>query len=140
MQNSLKVDSPQMAKIQKCASENSIVVVLGFSENLHDSLYIAQAIIGDDGKILTTRKKIKATHMERTMFGDSFGDCLDSVVDTSAGRVGALNCWEHTQPLLKYHTYSQREQIHVASWPPLVDGNPLYSMSKPGSYPSNFSK
>ncbi|PWY95921.1 aliphatic nitrilase [Aspergillus sclerotioniger CBS 115572] len=136
IQNSLKVDSPQMSRIQQCAAENKIVVVLGYSENIHNSLYIGQAIIGSDGKILTTRKKIKATHMERTIFGDSPGDCLHSVVDTSAGRVGALSCWEHIQPLLKYHTYSQREQIHVAAWPPLFpdndDGN-LFSISSEGT-------
>ncbi|KAL3488553.1 carbon-nitrogen hydrolase [Aspergillus germanicus] len=136
MQNSLRVDSPQMKAIQKCAAQNKMVVVLGFSENVHHSLYISQAIIGCDGQILTVRKKIKATHMERTIFGDSFGDCLDSVVDTPVGRVGALSCWEHIQPLLKYHTYSQREQIHVAAWPPLFDDDRegcLFSMSREGT-------
>ncbi|PYI17054.1 aliphatic nitrilase [Aspergillus japonicus CBS 114.51] len=138
IQNSLKVDSPQMATIQRCAAEHKIAVVLGFSEHIHHSLYIAQAIIDSDGKILTLRKKIKATHMERTIFGDSFGDCLNSVVDTTAaGRVGALSCWEHIQPLLKYHTYAQREQIHVAAWPPLFDADDqeecLYSMSREGT-------
>lgn len=28
-----------------------------------------------------------------------------------------LNCWEHFQPLLKYHTYAQNEQVHIAAWP-----------------------
>lgn len=136
IQNSLKVDSPQMTKIQECAAANNISVVLGFSENIHYSLYISQAIIGPDGKILTLRKKIKATHMERTIFGDSLGDCLHSVVDTPVARVGALSCWEHIQPLLKYHTYSQREQIHVAAWPPVFhdDGTALYSMTKEGTF------
>ncbi|KAL4908876.1 hypothetical protein BDW74DRAFT_165597 [Aspergillus multicolor] len=135
IRNSLKVDSSQMKMICRCAAENKIVVVLGYSENVHSSLYIGQAIIGSDGKLLTTRKKIKTTHMERTIFGDSAGDCLNSVVDTEVGRVGALSCWEHTQPLLKYHTYSQREQIHVAAWPPLCphDGEGLYSMSREGT-------
>ncbi|KAJ6045152.1 hypothetical protein N7460_006507 [Penicillium canescens] len=136
VQNSLKIDSPQMKKVQQCPSTSKIVVVLGFSENINDSLYIAQAIIDADGEIRIARKKIKATHMERTIFGDSFGDCLDSVTDTAAGRVGALSSWEHIQPLLKYHTYSQREQIHVAAWPPLFDdddGEGLYSMSRSGT-------
>lgn len=35
----------------------------------------------------------------------------------SVGRVGALNCWEHYQPLSKYALFSMGEQIHVASWP-----------------------
>jgi aliphatic nitrilase len=33
------------------------------------------------------------------------------------GRLGALCCWEHLQPLSKYAMYAQNEQIHVASWP-----------------------
>ncbi|KAM3512907.1 hypothetical protein MY11210_003463 [Beauveria gryllotalpidicola] len=132
IQNSLKLGSPQMAKITQCAAEHDIVVVLGFSENVNDSLYISQAIIDATGEIKVVRNKMKATHMERTIFGDSFGDCLDSVADTAVGRVGALNCWEHLQPLLKYHTYSQREQMHVAAWPPLNTEAPeggLESMS-----------
>ena len=111
-----------------------------FSENVNNSLYISQAIIDANGEMRAARKKIKATHMERTIFGDSFGDCLDNVTDTQAGRVGALSCWEHLQPLLKYHTYSQREQIHVAAWPPVYEENPVdgpHSMSAQGETISN---
>ncbi|KAG5797242.1 hypothetical protein H9Q69_003711 [Fusarium xylarioides] len=81
-------------------------------------------------------EKIKATHMERTIFGDASGDALTSVVDTKIGRVGALSCWEHIQPLLKYYLYSYREQIHVAAWPPLhpyKDEKELWSMSREGA-------
>ncbi|KAF7712377.1 Arylacetonitrilase [Penicillium ucsense] len=134
--SSLQVDSPQMARIQKCALDSKIVVILGFAENRHHSLYISQAIIDSDSTIVTTRSKIKATHMERTVFGDASAECLDSVADTAVARIGALSCWEHTQPLLKYHTYSQREQIHVAAWPPLFDhtgGEELWSMSRQGT-------
>lgn len=140
MQNCLKIDSPQMLRIQECAAANHIVVSIGFSENTHHSLYISQATIGSDGKILMLRRKIKATHMERTIFGDAMNECLNSMVDTPVGRVGALSCWEHTQPLLKYHTYLQREQIHVAAWPPLYetskDDESLFSMSRQGTVDS----
>ncbi|ETS76477.1 hypothetical protein PFICI_11864 [Pestalotiopsis fici W106-1] len=136
IRNSLQIDSPQMRQIQECAAQNKIVVVLGFSENRHHSLYISQAIIDADGKILVKRSKIKATHMERTIFGDALTECLDGVADTRAGRVGALSCWEHAQPLLKYHMYAQREQIHIAAWPPLypADGDQgQWSMTSEGA-------
>ncbi|KAJ4185633.1 Carbon-nitrogen hydrolase [Fusarium falciforme] len=73
--------------------------------------------------------------MERTIFGDATAECLDSVVDTPLGRIGALSYWEHAQPLLKYHTYSQREQIHIAAWSPAFDhdGKSLWSMSREGT-------
>lgn len=79
--------------------------------------------------------------MERTIFGDASGDCLAPVVKVPAGEkksvnVGSLSCWEHIQPLLKYYTFSQGEQIHVAAWPVLdacPDESPgLFSMSADG--------
>ncbi|KAK7914533.1 hypothetical protein PG985_012236 [Apiospora marii] len=133
--NSLVISSAQMDRIRACAAQHQIVVVLGFSENRNNSLYISQAIIGaEDGEILAARSKIKATHAERSVFGDASAECLDSVADTSVGRIGALSCWEHCQPLLKYYTCSQREQIHVAAWPPVYphQGPELYSMSREG--------
>ncbi|SCO45524.1 related to aliphatic nitrilase [Fusarium fujikuroi] len=135
IKNCMRADGPEMAKIQQCAADNDITVVLGFSENFHNTLYISQAIIDADGKLLALRRKIKATHMERTIFGDASGDALTSVVDTKVGRVGALSCWEHIQPLLKCYLYTHREQIHVAAWPPLHPhkGEELWSMSREGA-------
>ena len=37
--------------------------------------------------------------------------------DTQAGRVGALVCYEHTNPLFRYAVQSLGEQIHIANWP-----------------------
>jgi len=136
IKNSLKIDSKEMQRICNAAATHKIAVVLGFSENFNDSLYISQAIISAEGEIKVTRRKLKATHMERTIFGDASGASLDNVVDLpDIGRVGALACWEHTQPLLKYHTYHQNESIHVAAWPPVYEhtGGPgLFSMSSQG--------
>jgi predicted amidohydrolase len=59
--------------------------------------------------------------MERTIFGDGSGSSLKNVVDVpGVGNVGGLCCWEHTQPLLKHHTHSLGEEIHVAAWPPQI--------------------
>ena len=139
IKNSLRVPSPEFDTIRDCARKNNISVVLGFSENDNNSLYIAQAIIGADGEVKTHRRKMKPTHMERTIFGDASGDVFDVVADLpEIGRVGALSCWEHIQPLLKFHVYSQREDIHVAAWPSLTphsgSGPDLFSMSSEGRY------
>lgn len=135
IKNSLVVDSVEMETIRECAAQNKIIVSLGFSENDGNSLYIAQCTIGSDGQIQMHRRKIKPTHMERTIFGDGSGSSLLNVVSTKIGKIGALSCWEHIQPLLKYHTLSQGEEIHVAAWPPLSphSGGPeFWSMSAEG--------
>ncbi|KAF2878239.1 cyanide hydratase/nitrilase-like protein [Massariosphaeria phaeospora] len=135
--SSLSYDSPHLATICAAARTHAIAVLLGLSENEGNSLYISQCLISPTGTLLMQRRKLKPTHMERTVFGDGDGPSLHNVVAVDGvGRVGALSCWEHMQPLLKYHTISQAEQIHVAAWPPVHahDGSAaaLFSMSADG--------
>ncbi len=115
-ENSVRVDGPQMRRIREAARANDVIVVIGYSERAFGTLYMAQTIIGSDGSVLLHRRKLKPTHVERTLFGEGDGSDL-RVIDTDLGRLGALNCWEHLQPLTKYAMYAQNEQIHVSGWP-----------------------
>jgi len=115
-ENSLVKRSPQWKRLQEIARENEIMVVMGYSEREGGSLYMGQAIFGADGAVIASRRKLKPTHVERSVFGEGDGSDL-AVHETPIGRVGALCCWEHLQPLSKYAMYSQNEQIHVAAWP-----------------------
>ncbi len=128
--NSAEIHGPEITAIREAAAAHGIMVVLGVSERDHGSLYMAQLIIGSDGAILVHRRKLKPTHVERAVFGESDGSGLQ-VVDTPLGRVGALNCWEHMQPLVKFAMYAQHEQLHVAGWPALaaVADSPLPQLS-----------
>lgn len=142
--NALPKSSPEMDSLLAAAKENSIAVVMGFAERTpSNSTYIAQAIISPQGALALHRRKIKPTHMERTLYGDGSGDDLASVVELDFGepvgkiKVGTLACWEHTQPLLKYHAISQGPVIHVAMWPPIDPTTGpqhpgLWSMTKEG--------
>jgi aliphatic nitrilase len=116
--NSLAVDSPQMRRLQGIVKRAAVTLVMGFSERAMGSRYMAQAIIDPRGELLLTRRKLKPTHIERTVFGEGDGSDL-VVVDAPFGRLGALNCWEHVQPLMKMAMYAQHEEVHVASWPSL---------------------
>ncbi|PHR93537.1 MAG: amidohydrolase [Blastopirellula sp.] len=114
--NSIVTDSDQDKRLAEAAKNNNIQVVMGVSWNVNGTLYMGQWHYGSDGEIISRRKKLKPTHIERTVYGE--GDGSDMVVyDTELGRIGALCCWEHLQPLSKYAMFSQNEQIHVASWP-----------------------
>ncbi len=117
MANSMPRDAPQMGRIRAAVKKAGMFVVLGYSERAGASLYMAQAFIAPDGQIVHHRRKIKPTHIERTIWGDGQAESLKCVVDSPFGRIGGLNCWEHLQPLLRYYEYSQGVQIHVASWP-----------------------
>ncbi|MCR6484973.1 carbon-nitrogen hydrolase family protein [Amycolatopsis sp. OK19-0408] len=114
--NSMTRDGAEMDRIREAAAAHRTHVVFGFSERAGGSLYMAQAFVSDTGELVAVRRKLKPTHVERSVFGEGDGSDLQ-VHDTSLGRIGALNCWEHLQPLTKYAMYSMGEQIHVAAWP-----------------------
>lgn len=114
--NALVLGSEQDQRLHAAAAENNIHVVLGYSERSGGSLYMGQSIISNEGETVAIRRKLKPTHVERTVFGEGDGSDL-SVHDTEIGRIGALCCWEHLQPLSKYAMYAQDEQVHVAAWP-----------------------
>lgn len=114
--NSLNPGGPELTAIRQAARRHGITVALGYSERDHGSLYISQTVIAADGGVLLHRRKLKPTHVERTLFGEGDGSDL-AVVDTGLGRLGALNCAEHLQPLSKYAMYAQGEQLHIAGWP-----------------------
>jgi nitrilase len=111
----LSADGPELQQIAAAARRLGINVVLGMAEKDGGSLYMAQAMITDLGTI-AVRRKLKPTSAERTLFGE--GDGSDLVVQDMGGvRVGALNCWEQIQPLIKQSLFSMGEQVHVGSWP-----------------------
>ncbi|MBB6357252.1 aliphatic nitrilase [Aminobacter aganoensis] len=122
-ENSLQLRDVRMAKLQEAAKRHSIAVIMGYSERDGASRYMSQVFIDADGTIVGNRRKLKPTSAERMIYGE--GDGSDFFVhDFEFGRVGALNCWEHFQPLSKMAMYSLHEQIHVASWPSMLVDEP----------------
>lgn len=113
--HSLVAGDEEDRAIEAAAKKHGMVIVYGISEKIGGSLYMGQWIYGPEG-LITRRRKLKPTHVERSVFGEGDGSDLQ-VHDTSVGRLGALCCWEHLQPLTKYAMYSMNEEIHVASWP-----------------------
>ena len=128
-ENALSYDDPRCEILTAAALRCRITVVLGLAERHGSSLYIAQWIIGESGQTLLRRRKLKPTHVERSVFGEGDGSGL-TVVESTVGRLGALACWEHLQPLSKFAMYAQHEQVHVAAWPSLFsgEGRPWYAL------------
>lgn len=129
MHNSLSIHDVGMKEIQQAAKENNIAVVMGYSEKECGSLYISQVFINEDGEIIGKRRKIKPTHIERTMFGEGDGSDLKVVDFNNIKNVGALSCWENIQPLIKFSMFGLNEQIHVASWPSFCLSEQVFALS-----------
>jgi aliphatic nitrilase len=110
------VPGPVTQSVAQCAKEHHMVVVLGVNERDHGSLYNTQLIFDADGSLALKRRKITPTYHERMVWGMGDGSGL-KVVDTAVGRVGALACWEHYNPLARYSLMVQHEEIHCAQFP-----------------------
>jgi len=99
--NAVVVPGPVTEAVAAMAKRHAIVVVLGVNERDHGTLYNAQLIFDADGRLILKRRKITPTFHERMIWGQGDGSGL-KVVDTVVGRIGALACWEHYNPLARY--------------------------------------
>ena len=115
-EQAVKVPSPVTLAVSKAAKAHEMVVVLGVNERDGGSLYNTQLIFDADGSLLLKRRKITPTYHERMVWGQGDGSGLQ-VLDTAVGKLGALACWEHYNPLARYSLMAQQEQIHCAQFP-----------------------
>lgn len=110
------VPGPDTAAVAALARERGIVVVLGVNERDHGTLYNTQLVFDANGDLALKRRKITPTYHERMVWG--MGDASGlRVVPTAVGRVGALACWEHYNPLARYALMAQHEEIHCSQFP-----------------------
>ncbi|WP_457421854.1 Nit6803 family nitrilase [Roseateles sp. P5_E7] len=116
MERAPTVPGPMTDAVSAAAREAGMVIVLGVNERDHGSLYNTQLIFDADGRLLLKRRKITPTYHERMVWGQGDGAGLTTVA-TRVGRVGALACWEHYNPLARYALMAQHEEIHCAQFP-----------------------
>lgn len=110
------VPSAETDALSAAAKKANAVIVIGVNERDYGSLYNTQLIFDADGTLALKRRKITPTYHERMVWGQGDGAGL-KVVDTKVGRVGALACWEHYNPLARYALMTQHEEIHAAQFP-----------------------
>lgn len=119
------VPGPICDAVAAAARRHRMVIVLGVNERDFGSLYNTQLVFDADGSLLLKRRKITPTFHERMIWGQGDGAGL-RVVDTAVGRVGALACWEHYNPLARYALMAQHEEIHAAQFPGSLVG-PIFA-------------
>ncbi len=115
-ERAVAVPGPLVERVAERARANAMVIVLGVNERDHGSLYNTQLVFDADGRLVLKRRKITPTYHERMIWGQGDASGL-SVVNTRVGRLGALACWEHYNPLARYALMAQHEEIHCAQFP-----------------------
>jgi aliphatic nitrilase len=115
-EHAVTVPGPVVAAVAEAARRHAMVIVLGINERDHGSLYNAQLVFDADGSLKLKRRKLTPTFHERMIWGQGDGAGL-KVVETAVGRLGALACWEHYNPLARYALMTQHEEIHAGQFP-----------------------
>src|SRR5712675_882921 len=106
-----------LLSVEEAAAKYGATVVLGIneldSEFSGTTLFNTVVVIGPDGTRLNRHRKLMPTNPERMVWG--MGDASGlRVIDTPAGRLGTLLCWESYMPLARYALYAQGIEIYVA--------------------------
>ncbi|MDO1583459.1 carbon-nitrogen hydrolase family protein [Rhizobium oryzicola] len=131
VESSLVLNSSHADALRQAAKEANVTVVMGINERARVSsaiLFNSLVTIGPNGDILNVHRKLLPTHTERIVWtpGDGAGLCA---VNTPAGRIGGLVCWEHWHPLARHALHAVDEQIHVAVWPDMPSSHQIASRS-----------
>src|SRR5229473_194753 len=125
LDQSVTVPSAATDAIGEAARKAGMVVSIGVNERDGGSIYNTQLLFDADGTLIQRRRKITPTYHERMIWGQGDGTGL-CAVDSVAGRIGQLACWEHYLPLARYALIADGEQIHAAMYPGSIFG-PLFA-------------
>jgi len=117
LRNAVNVDSDDLVPLFEVARKHKLTIVCGIEERdnkfSQTTLYNTVITIGPDGSLLNKHRKLMPTNPERMVWG--FGDASGlKVVETNAGRIGSLMCWENYMPLARYALYAQGVEIYIA--------------------------
>ncbi len=133
VENSVAVDGSAAGELASVARDLGITLVVGVSERVgagpgRSTLYNALLTWGPDGRLLNHHRKLTPTYTERLLWGP--GDTAGlRAVDTPAGRVGGLICWEHWNPLARQALHDSGEDVHVAVWSAVVGVNGMHQQA-----------
>lgn len=129
--NSVCVPGPETKRLGELAAGLGLTLVIGVNERVdrgagNGTLYNALLTFDADGRLANHHRKLVPTFTERMVWGQGDAAGLRSV-ETNAGRVGGLICWEHWMPLTRQTLHVAGEQIHVAVWPTVHEMHQLAS-------------
>lgn len=125
LEESVIVPSDVTRQIGEACREANIVACIGVNERDGGTIYNAQLLFDADGTLIQHRRKITPTYHERMVWGQGDGSGLRAT-DSAVGRIGALACWEHYNPLARYALMADGEQIHAAMFPGSLVG-PIFA-------------
>lgn len=116
---------PEMARVAEISAATGVFLVVGLIERDHGTLYCTAAMVDPRRGLVGHHRKLMPTAAERLVWGFGDGSTI-AAVDSPAGRVGAVICWENYMPALRQAMYAQDVDLYCA---PTVDDRDAWQHS-----------
>ena len=113
---SVAVPGPGESRIGEVAHEHGVLIATGVTETdveTNGTLYNTLLVHDEHGSLVLKHRKLVPTNHERLVWGQGDGAGLRAV-QTSAGRIGGLICWENYMPLARFALYESGIEIYLA--------------------------
>jgi predicted amidohydrolase len=125
------VPGAAVARLSQMTADHGVTLAIGVVERVdkgpgRGTLYNSLLLFGPGGELLNHHRKLVPTYTERMVWGQGDAEGVRAV-DSPAGRVGGLICWEHWMPLARQALHESGEDIHVALWPTVKETSLLAS-------------
>ncbi|HPF46705.1 MAG: carbon-nitrogen hydrolase family protein [Alphaproteobacteria bacterium] len=118
----VELSGPEISELCTLSKRTETTIVAGVIEKSGSTLYCTAIFIDPELGLTRKHRKLMPTGSERLIWGQGDGSTLP-VVETQAGKAGAIICWENYMPLLRTAMYAKGIEIWCA---PTVDARPVW--------------
>lgn len=122
-EGAVEIDGAHVGRIVEAARIHGAFVVIGIIERLGNTLYCTAVMIDPEDGVAGLHRKLMPTGAERLLWGFGDGSTLDTV-ESPAGRIGTVICWENYMPLLRQAMYAKGVELYCA---PTADDRPTWA-------------
>ena len=110
---SLTIPGPDSDRLAEIARSRNLWLAVGANELERGTIYNALLVYSPAGELALHHRKLMPTNHERLVWGLGSGTGLEAI-QTDAGKVGGLICWENLMPLARSALYESGVEVYLA--------------------------
>ena len=110
---SLTIPGPDSDRLAGIARTHNLWLAIGANELERGTIYNSLLIYSPAGELALRHRKLMPTNHERLVWGLGDGTGLEAI-QTDAGKVGGLICWENLMPLARSVLYESGVEVYLA--------------------------
>src|SRR5438046_5804581 len=112
-QQSVTIPGPDSDRLAEIARTHGVWLAVGANELERGTIYNSLLLYSPAGELALQHRKLMPTNHERLVWGLGDGTGLETI-QTDAGKVGGLICWENLMPLARFALYQTGVEVYLA--------------------------